>query len=191
MLKFLALALAVALPMMVNAQNKTQQLDISKWHKPLASLMITDVFAYREDHPTRHIPTLHYGLDFRSRFPEPVYAVDDGVISGINHGKLYGKIIEIDHGNGIKTRYAHLSKILSTSASGSTVTRGQIIGYSGDTGSVTWAHLHFEIHINNAPIDPFPLYGKLPCKWDVNHPMCSAHYAQENGVLLEVVPVSK
>ena len=187
MLKIIILVIAMFLTTISNSQA-TQQLDTSGWRKPLDNILVTDIFGRRMRHPTRGTPADHLGLDFRARKPEPIYAVEDGVISGINYGTRYGKIIEINHGNGVRTRYAHLSKILFTSMEGYTVEKGQIIGYSGGTGEVNAPHLHFEILVNFKQVDPFPLYGRLPCKWDVQRSLCSGYFINEDGEYLQIAP---
>lgn len=187
MLRLIFLILVFALPISSNAKT-SPPLDISDWHLPLNYLIVTDIYGIRDiHHVSKERNKFHHGIDFRSRDPEPIYAVKDGVIAGINNAPFYGRIIEIDHGNGLKTRYAHLSKILYSALQGEVVKKGQIIGYTGRTGRVTGPHLHFEIILNGKSIDPFPLYGPLACKSDVNHDLCSVYYTNDDGTL-DVVP---
>jgi len=97
----------------------------------------------------------HTGIDLRASTGTPINAAAPGKViealtSGYNGG--WGKTILVDDGNGMTTRYAHLSELLVSK--GDTVTPGQIIAKSGATGRVTGPHLHFEVRINNVPTDP-------------------------------------
>lgn len=96
---------------------------------------------------------IHKGVDLRAEEGTGVYAVSDGKVSrnGWDPGG-YGKWIEITHENGITTRYAHLSEKIVNK--GDEVKAGDIIGLSGNTGSSTGPHLHYEVRKNNEPIDP-------------------------------------
>ncbi len=94
----------------------------------------------------------HIGLDLACRQGDPIYAADNGVvtIAGWNGG--YGLLVELVHGNGFTTRYAHLSELAV--GCGQSVYQGQIIGYCGSTGWSSGPHLHFEIRSGGAPQDP-------------------------------------
>ncbi len=94
----------------------------------------------------------HIGLDYACRQGDPIYAADHGVvtIAGWNGG--YGILVELYHGNGFVTRYAHLSELAV--GCGQSVYQGQIIGYCGSTGWSTGPHLHFEIRYQGTPQDP-------------------------------------
>ncbi len=96
----------------------------------------------------------HIGLDYRCRSGDPIYAADSGVvtIAGWNGG--YGIMVELDHGNGFRTRYAHLREGSLTLGCGHSVQQGDVIGYCGSTGWSSGAHLHFEIRLNGVPVDP-------------------------------------
>jgi hypothetical protein len=94
----------------------------------------------------------HIGLDYACRLGDPIYAADNGVvtIAGWNGG--YGILVELEHGNGFRTRYGHFSSIAV--GCGHTVYQGQLLGYCGSTGWSTGPHLHFEIRHNGVPQDP-------------------------------------
>jgi len=96
---------------------------------------------------------LHKGIDIANSRGTPVYAADSGkvIFSGWHNGG-YGNLIQIDHGNGIVTYYAHLSKRVVSS--GSSVSKGDLIGYIGNTGRSTGPHLHFEVRVNGSPRNP-------------------------------------
>jgi murein DD-endopeptidase MepM/ murein hydrolase activator NlpD len=94
----------------------------------------------------------HEGQDIDATYGTPVQVAASGrvMIAGWQRG--YGKVVYVDHGNGLSTRYGHLSEI--DVAVGQTVTQGQTIGLVGSTGRSTGPHLHYEVRINNQPVDP-------------------------------------
>jgi len=97
----------------------------------------------------------HSGIDIQSSYGDGTLAADSGIVTLVqylNYG--YGYQVVVDHGNGVKTRYAHNSEILVTL--GQEVAKGQVIARQGATGNVTGVHLHFEIIINGVPINPYP-----------------------------------
>ncbi len=95
----------------------------------------------------------HTGIDIDARVGQPIYAASDGVVSEVKYERYgYGFHVVINHGGGMSTLYAHQSKIIAHV--GQTVSRGDIIGYVGMTGRTTGPHLHFEVRINNTPVNP-------------------------------------
>ena len=117
---------------------------------------------------SRHRPG-HQGVDFGARTPnvdgDPIFASDGGIVTNYTGVRgAYGNIVEIDHGNGYKTRYAHLSEI-SVSV-GQVVSRGDVIGAMGNTGRSTATHLHFEIRRNGRAINPLPLLSSSGVRQD-------------------------
>ena len=122
--------------------------------KPLRTAEFTSGFGVRSD-PFRHGAAMHPGIDLAAPYGTPVYATADGTVlrSGWNSGG-YGNLVEIDHGRGIVTRYGHMSKIIV--GEGQHVTRGQQVGYVGSTGRSTGNHLHYEVRIDNSPVNPIP-----------------------------------
>jgi murein DD-endopeptidase MepM/ murein hydrolase activator NlpD len=113
-------------------------------------------------HPIYHFKRMHYGLDFRARVGTPVYATGDGVIKYAARMGTYGNLVEINHGFGFQSRYAHLSAFAKGIHPGAKVKRGQIIAYSGNTGVVDGPHLHYEIRLNGKPVNPiYYLFGDL------------------------------
>ena len=113
---------------------------------------ISSYFGYRID-PIYKVKKFHSGIDFSSTKGSPVFATGDGVVIKTRHSRRgYGNSIEIDHGYGYKTFYAHLSKILVKR--GQKVKRGETIGLVGNTGKSTAPHLHYEIIKNNRKINP-------------------------------------
>lgn len=119
--------------------------------KPQANARITSHFGKRAD-PFRRTSATHYGIDLAGPIGSKIYATAPGVVSMAQRTGAYGNMIELDHGNGIKTRYGHLSRILVHP--GMKVQRGQVIGIQGSTGRSTGAHLHYEVRYNNIPRNP-------------------------------------
>jgi len=106
-------------------------------------------------HPVLGVRRMHEGLDFRASVGTPIYAPGDGVIKySANRAGGYGLVIEIEHGHGYMTRFAHLSGFGDGIRVGKRVKRGDLIGYSGRSGVVSGPHLHYEIHKNGRPVDP-------------------------------------
>lgn len=104
-------------------------------------------------HPVYKIPRMHYGIDFGAPVGTPVRASGDGkVISVRQEARGYGRYIVIDHGYGYKTLYAHLSSF--DIKQGELVKKGQRIGGVGNTGTSTAPHLHYEVLVNDIPVDP-------------------------------------
>lgn len=118
---------------------------------PLDSYYITSEFGKRRD-PINKQWSAHYGVDLGSPLHSTVYATAPGVVIHAGWKGRYGKFIEINHGAGIKTRYAHLDKILVDK--GDTVSFRQKIGQLGNSGRSTGAHLHYEVVFNQRPKNP-------------------------------------
>jgi murein DD-endopeptidase MepM/ murein hydrolase activator NlpD len=110
---------------------------------------------YPFEPPYGGFPHYHTGMDLVEPFGSPVYAADDGIVAlvgGTTAG--YGNYVVIAHAGGLDTLYAHLSTALVRV--GQTVSQGQAVGMEGSTGNSTGAHLHFELRINQRPVDPAP-----------------------------------
>jgi len=99
----------------------------------------------------------HAGVDFAARFGTPVQATADGWVMHAGPAGSYGNMVELAHGEGIVTRYAHLSHVLVVV--GTRVRQGQEIGLSGSTGRSTGAHLHYEVRQDGQGIDPWSFAG--------------------------------
>ena len=121
------------------------------WSAPLGNAPISSGFGARSD-PFLGRPAMHTGVDFRAPMGYPVPASLGGTIVAAGWEGGYGKMVDIDAGNGIVTRYGHLSAIKVKV--GQKVTTGQIIGQVGSTGRSTGTHLHYEIRVNDRAIDP-------------------------------------
>ncbi|RZV35045.1 MAG: M23 family metallopeptidase [Sphingomonadaceae bacterium] len=112
---------------------------------------ISSSFGYRRDPFTRS-GAMHSGLDFKGPTGAPIYAAANGRVSYVGWKSGYGKTVEISHGNGLMTRYAHMSQFKAKV--GQTVTAGDAIGAIGSTGRSTGPHLHFEVRINQRAVNP-------------------------------------
>ncbi len=112
---------------------------------------LTSSFGSRPD-PWTGKRRMHHGQDFGVLTGTPVYAPADGVVKSRNGKTGYGKTIILDHGYGIKTVYAHLSRYVVKP--GNEVKRGDLIAYSGNTGRSTGPHLHYEVRVKNVPVNP-------------------------------------
>ena len=108
-------------------------------------------FGWRDD-PIRHRPKFHSGTDFRGKHGTPVVAAGDGIVVFAGRRGGYGNLIEIDHGGGVVTRYAHLRRMHAKEDA--VVVAGQQIGQVGSTGRTTGPHLHFEVRLADSPVDP-------------------------------------
>jgi murein DD-endopeptidase MepM/ murein hydrolase activator NlpD len=122
-------------------------------YQPVASLSFTSNFGVRSD-PFRGTAAMHAGVDIPGPIGTPVYATADGIIARAERAGGYGNLIEVNHGKGIATRYGHLSKIIVRDHE--RVKRGQLIGLMGSTGRSTGSHLHYEVRIDGAAVNPVP-----------------------------------
>ncbi|WP_319370710.1 M23 family metallopeptidase [uncultured Ilyobacter sp.] len=120
-----------------------------KW--PLKSKEITSDFGVRV-HPITGKETTHEGVDLRAKMNTPVYAPYSGIVTYAGWMSGYGKVVVIDHGNGYQSRYAHLNRWMVKDRQ--EISKGEIIGKTGNTGLSTGPHLHYEIRKNDKPIDP-------------------------------------
>lgn len=114
---------------------------------------ISSGFGYRRD-PITGRGAMHSGLDFRGFHRQEIYAAAPGIVTFAGWKSGYGRTVEIDHGNGLMTRYAHLA-LLKTSE-GESVIAGEHIAGMGSSGRSTGTHLHFEVRLNNRAINPKP-----------------------------------
>ncbi|MCE2996426.1 MAG: peptidoglycan DD-metalloendopeptidase family protein [Cyclobacteriaceae bacterium] len=104
-------------------------------------------------HPVYKMRKMHTGVDFAATIGTPIYATADGVIDRLEVSfSGYGKVLEIDHGFGYRTRFAHMHGF--NVRLGQKVKRGDLIGYVGDTGLSTAPHLHYEVFVNGVHVNP-------------------------------------
>jgi murein DD-endopeptidase MepM/ murein hydrolase activator NlpD len=134
------------------AEELSRNLASIPLRKPVTGeIDISSTFGARMD-PFLRIPAMHTGIDFRGEVGDPVYATAAGTISAAGWSGGYGRMVEIDHGNGLATRYGHLSQI--TVAVGDKIRAGQEVGRMGSTGRSTGPHLHYETRIDGEAVDP-------------------------------------
>ena len=126
---------------------------------PASLRAITSGFGYRRD-PFNGRGAMHAGIDFKGAIGSPIFAAADGQVSFAGQKSGYGNAIEITHGNGMLTRYAHLSRI--GVKVGQQVAAGTTIGGLGSTGRSTGPHLHFEVRINDRAVNPRPFLEAAP-----------------------------
>ena len=120
--------------------------------KPIpGELETTSGFGVRLD-PFLRAPAMHTGVDLRGNLGDPVRATAAGTVTQAGWSGGYGRMVEIDHGNGFATRYGHLSAI--DVQEGQTVRIGQVVGRIGMTGRTTGPHLHYETRVDGEPVDP-------------------------------------
>lgn len=104
-------------------------------------------------HPIYKVRKMHSGIDFAAPIGTPIYAAADGVVDNVEVSFTgYGKKVEIDHGFGYRTRYAHMHAFAVRN--GQRVKRGELIGFVGDTGLSTAPHLHYEVFIGGTQVNP-------------------------------------
>jgi murein DD-endopeptidase MepM/ murein hydrolase activator NlpD len=130
--------------------NRT--LALVPYRKPvIGEVEFTSGFGVRSD-PFLGRPAMHTGLDFRAATGDPVRVTANGKVVSAGWSGGYGRMVEVDHGNGLSTRYGHLSQI--NVKVGETVKIGQVIGEVGSTGRSTGPHLHYETRIDGEAVDP-------------------------------------
>ena len=112
---------------------------------------LTSSFGERVD-PFNGEGAFHSGIDISVPYGTPVHAAADGIVTFAEIMNGYGNLIDLDHGHGLTTRYGHLSGFAVTD--GQHVHRGQVIGYVGATGRATSPHLHYEVRIQDVPVNP-------------------------------------
>jgi murein DD-endopeptidase MepM/ murein hydrolase activator NlpD len=118
-------------------------------------------------HPIYKVKKMHTGIDFAAAIGTPIYATADGTVLSVEvKFSGYGKSVEIDHGFGYRTRYAHMHEF--NVRSGQRIKRGDLIGYVGNTGLSTAPHLHYEVLINGGQVDPVHYFYNdlLPAEYE-------------------------
>ncbi len=132
-------------------ENQTAR-DCTPSIRPIHGGYLSSRFGRRID-PFTGKPAFHRGVDFSAPTGTPVYATADGIVLRASRRGRMGKMVEIDHGNGLTTRYGHLNGY--TVRRGQKVRRGDLIGYVGNTGRSTGPHVHYEVVQNGQAQNPF------------------------------------
>jgi murein DD-endopeptidase MepM/ murein hydrolase activator NlpD len=122
--------------------------------KPVVHLTFTSFFGGRGNPFRGGGHENHPGVDIPGSYGTDIYATADGVVDHASWMNGYGNLVEINHGHGILTRYGHLSSFVVHD--GDHVHRGQVIAHMGSTGRSTGTHLHYEVRVNGAPVNPMP-----------------------------------
>ena len=120
---------------------------------------VTSAFGWRPD-PLNGHQKFHKGTDIRAAYGEAVRAAAGGVVTFAGEQPGYGLVVKVDHGNGLETRYAHLSSVAVQA--GMEIQAGSPIAQSGNSGRTTGPHLHFEVRQDGQPIDPERVTGFVP-----------------------------
>jgi len=127
---------------------------------PLNFRRISSFFSKGRKHPILKICRPHYGLDYAAPPGTPVSVSGEGKVVFSGYKGQYGKLVVVKHRKGYNTYYGHLSKIAKGIKTGRNIEQGQLIGYVGSTGLATGPHLHYEMRINNKPLNPLSI--KIP-----------------------------
>lgn len=143
---------------LTSLDNALNRLDVVKesatalpFGNPAPGRTITSRFGNRMD-PFLGRPALHTGIDFRAETGADVKSTGAGKVTVAENSGGYGNMVEIDHGQGVSTRFGHLSAILVRA--GDRVEAGDVIGRAGSTGRSTGPHVHYEVRRNDTPVDP-------------------------------------
>jgi murein DD-endopeptidase MepM/ murein hydrolase activator NlpD len=143
----------ISIPADVNKTGATAQPESKYEERPViaSSVKIGSTFGYRVD-PFTGGARFHAGVDIKAAWGDPVGASQTGIVKFAGWHSGYGNLLIVDHGGGVTTHYAHLSSF--TVAVGTQVRRGTIIGRAGSTGRSTSPHLHYEVRIDDNPVNP-------------------------------------
>ena len=142
-----------------------EKLSGEGWAKP-ANGTLSDGFGPRPERPLPGVNEFHGGTDIAAACGAAVYAASAGVVTVAERLGSYGNWILIDHGSGAATGYAHLAEGQTVVSVGETVIAGQVIASVGSTGASTGCHLHFEVRVNGAGIDPQPFLMQRGVQFD-------------------------
>jgi len=121
--------------------------------RPIEQMSLSSSYGMRV-HPVTGKLARHNGIDIPAPYGTPIYATADGIVGRAQRLGGYGNYVEVEHGNAIQTRYGHMSSYIVHP--GQQVKKGDILGYVGSTGRSTGNHLHYEVRIEGAPVNPMP-----------------------------------
>lgn len=120
---------------------------------PIDGAHVTSNYGMRR-HPIMGYSKFHQGVDFAAPTGTPIFAAGDGVVKEVGFRSGYGRFVLIQHRSGLETAYAHMSRFARGLQEGDRVNQGEVIAYVGSTGRSTGPHLHFEVRVNKAPVNP-------------------------------------
>jgi murein DD-endopeptidase MepM/ murein hydrolase activator NlpD len=146
-----------------------RSLDPAPWNGPLPEMRVTSPFRMDRMHPILRRILPHTGVDLAAGYGTPVFASADGMVSYAAGRGGYGNLVEVQHPNGLATRYAHLSRIAPGLMSGRPVRQGTVIGYVGSSGLATGPHLHYEVRQRGQPVDPIRVQLSATSSHDVGY----------------------
>jgi murein DD-endopeptidase MepM/ murein hydrolase activator NlpD len=161
--------------------------QISLLSAPVEFTRISSQFGDRK-HPILNKFHTHTGIDYAAPWGTPIVAAGEATITFVGRKGGYGKTIILEHHQRVRTLYAHLSKYESELQVGDKVVTGQIIGYVGRTGRATGPHLHYEIQIDDIPIDP--LLAQAPLTMPINDEALLPFFAATQGLVNQLNAVS-
>jgi len=144
-----------------------RSLDPAPWSGPLPAMQVTSPFRMDRMHPILRRVLPHTGVDLAAGYGTPVYATADGMVSFAAARGGYGNLVEVQHPNGLATRYAHLSRI--GVRAGLPVRQGDVVGYVGASGLATGPHLHYEVRQRGQPVDPMRIQASAASSHDVGY----------------------
>ncbi len=131
--------------------KKNMQQNILPNAAPIEAAFNSSSYGWRVD-PFTGNSAFHEGLDFSADMGSPIFATAEGIVTESDNTNAYGNLIKISHGSGLETRYAHCSELIAKV--GDRVVKGQLIARVGSTGRSTGPHLHYEIRLYGAALDP-------------------------------------
>jgi murein DD-endopeptidase MepM/ murein hydrolase activator NlpD len=122
--------------------------------RPVAFRRITSGFSNRRFHPVLKTYRAHRGIDYAANSGTPVVATADGTVTRAGTWGGYGVMVEVRHAYSVRTRYAHMTRVARGMTPGVRVRQGQVIGFSGMTGTASGPHVHYEFIRNGVHVDP-------------------------------------
>ncbi len=122
-----------------------------------AALSISSPFGWRSD-PIKGVRRRHAGVDLPGPSGTRIFATGPGIVSFAGWSRGYGNMVQVDHADGVRTRFGHLSNIAVSA--GTSVRQGALLGWMGSTGRSTGVHLHYEVRVNGRPVDPLAYMGQ-------------------------------
>ena len=152
--------LVVGFPSMLERLN-FYTIDGSPWRDQFLDLTplgnafpISSRFNPSRRHPVTGVVRPHNGIDFATPVGTPIYAQADGSVERASRNRRNGYYLKVNYGHGIDGLYLHLNRFARDVRTGRSVKKGELIGYTGNTGLTTGPHLHYELHVNGTPINP-------------------------------------
>ena len=147
---------------------------------PVSGARLTSGFGMRK-HPLLGYSKMHMGVDFGAPPGTPIKASGNGVVEIAGRNGAYGNMVKLKHADGYETLYAHMSRIAENMPVGTKINQGQIIGYVGATGRATGPHLHYEVRLNDKPVNPLKL--RVAGGRQLQGPILKAFLEHKNSIL--------